>query len=470
MGEECRNDRQTVSRLSKVNRPRLPSTCGASGKGKAFQLRVAVVQIGSRRNYAVPIALEESDSLHSLYTDWYAPKDVFTRVVGRLARWIPRRSFLRAAARQATEIDPSKVVHFPSFALQYLWKKRVARSRGESPRAYLWGGEAFCRRVLKTGIPSCDAVFCFSSVAKEIFKHLDGTGTLRVLDQGIPPLAFEDRLVREQEAVYAAWGKPRPVSVGVEEYAQRQREEWAVSDLILCPSNFCRGAALSEGAPEHKIRLLPFGIHPSFFSGTTNREPRKELRVLFAANTPIRKGLPDLVLALEKLNSAEIRGLFAGEVTSLTPFAISRARRVGEVLGNVPRPKMTHLYQDADVFVLPTVSDTFGAVILEAMAAGLPVITTPNCGSADVVRDGVDGFIVPVRSPEQIAAKLELLARDSDLRLEMGRNAFERAKEYTIAAYRERLTEVLNQAVCQSGDRNGVSESFYRGKAENVGQ
>ena len=77
----------------------------------------------------------------------------------------------------------------------------------------------------------------------------------------------------------------------------------------------------------------------------------------------------------------------------------------------------------------------------EALAAGLPVICTPNAGS--VVRDGVDGFIVPIRDPDAIMEKLEILAADPKLRFEMSQNACHRAGEYSIDAYGKRLKEAL---------------------------
>lgn len=409
--------------------------------------QVAVVQIGSRRNYGIPIALEQAGALQRLYTDWFTPAGWATRTLGALARRVRHSTFVRAGARAAAEIPTPKVVQFPLFGVQYKWKKYLAARRGQVPRAYVWGGRTFCRRVVRAGLPPCDAVYCFSSVAKEIFEELVGRAVLRVLDQGIPPLAYDDRLVRQQETAYADWAKPRAKAAGVEEYAQRQREEWALADLILCPSRFCQRALLAEGAPEDKIRLLPFGIHPRFFAGQRLRTPvGGQLRVLFAANSPIRKGLPDLVLALEKLASQHIRGTFAGETSSLTPYAVQRAGRVGDLLGNVPRARMTDLYSEADVFVLPTVSDVFPAVVLEAMAAGLPVIITPNCGSADVVRDGIDGFIVPVRAPDAIAEKLELLAANPHLRETMGRAAALQARNYTLDGYRGRLMGVICEA------------------------
>lgn len=440
-----------------------PAQRAFQGEAPTVMPRVAVIQIGSRRNYGIPIALEQAGALEHLYTDWFTDAGWFTRACGGLARWLRQPALARARARAASEIPITKVVHFPLFALQYKWKKYLAGRGGQLPRAYVWGGRAFCRRVVRHGLPPCDAVYCFSSVAEEVFEALARGKTTRLLDQGIPPLAYDDRLVREQEAVYADWARPRPKAAGVEEYAERQRQEWALADLILCPSGFCQRALLAEGAPQDKIRLLPFGIHPKFFTGAEG--PRQAdygaLRVLFAANSPIRKGLPDLVIALEKLASRRIRGAFAGQLSSVTPYAAQRASKVGQLLGNVPRPEMIKLYRQCDVFVLPTVSDVFPAVVLEAMAAGLPVIITPNCGSADVVRDGIDGFIVPVRAPDAIAEKLDLLAGDPGLRRQMGRAAAEQARSYTLDAYRDRLMRVICEAL--ANPRTAQCESQARG-------
>ena len=440
-----------------------PARKAFHGEAPTVMPRVAVVQIGSRRNYGIPIALEQAGALERLYTDWFTDAGWFTRACGGLARWLRQPALARARARAASEIPITKVVHFPVFGLQYKWKKYLAGRVGQLPRAYVWGGRAFCRRVVRHGLPPCDAVYCYSSVAKEVFEALARGKTTRLLDQGIPPLAYDDRLLREQEAVYADWARPRPKAAGVEEYAERQRQEWALADLILCPSQFCRRALLAEGAPQDKIRLLPFGIHPKFFKGA--ERPRQAddgaLRVLFAGNSPIRKGLPDLVLALEKLTSRHVRGTFAGEVCSLTPYAARRASLVGELLGNVPRAEMVSLYRQCDVFVLPTVSDVFPAVVLEAMAAGLPVIVTPNCGSADVVRDGIDGFIVPVRAPDAIAEKLDLLASDSRLRRQMGRAAAQQARSYTLDVYRDRLMKVIHEAF--ANPRTAHCQSQVRG-------
>ena len=83
---------------------------------------------------------------------------------------------------------------------------------------------------------------------------------------------------------------------------------------------------------------------------------------------------------------------------------------------------MPAMYRNADVLVLPSLVEGSALVVLEAMASGLPVIVTPNVG-ADAVRDGVEGFVVPIRSPEAVACRLEELASDDSLRVAMGKAA-----------------------------------------------
>ena len=109
----------------------------------------------------------------------------------------------------------------------------------------------------------------------------------------------------------------------------------------------------------------------------------------------------------------------------------------------MPRLQMAEQYAWADVFLLPSISEGSASVCYEALADGLPVITTPNAGS--VVRDGVDGFIVPIRNAEAIVQKLELLARDREMLAWMSANANLRSTEFTVEKYSQRMLEKLRR-------------------------
>jgi glycosyltransferase involved in cell wall biosynthesis len=99
--------------------------------------------------------------------------------------------------------------------------------------------------------------------------------------------------------------------------------------------------------------------------------------------------------------------------------------------------------RSCDVLVLPSIAEGRALVQQEAMACGLPVIATRNAGAEDLLEDGTAGFLVPIRSPEAIAQKLELLAENRALLEQMGEAARGKARELSWADYRRRIVEVV---------------------------
>jgi glycosyltransferase involved in cell wall biosynthesis len=96
------------------------------------------------------------------------------------------------------------------------------------------------------------------------------------------------------------------------------------------------------------------------------------------------------------------------------------------------------------VFLLPSICEGSATVVYEALAAGLPVICTPNTGS--VIRAGYEGFIVPIRNSSAIVEKLERFMKEESLLVDMGQRALERAKEFTLAKYGQRLVGTILNA------------------------
>jgi len=112
---------------------------------------------------------------------------------------------------------------------------------------------------------------------------------------------------------------------------------------------------------------------------------------------------------------------------------------------NVPHAEVQRLFQSADLFVYPSLHEGSALAIFEAMASGLPVITTENAGS--MMRDGIDGYLVPLRDPDAIAQRIVELYRDPARRRALAMNARQRAEQFTWGHYRERLGSVLDALI-----------------------
>lgn len=407
-------------------------------------VRVLVAQLGARNHYLTPIALARHSILERLYTDLYVPPSVGSRVVGRFAGLVRLASVRRLCQRSAPSIPPNLVTSFPLFGLASLWRQRRAKTAAARIRAYLSSGRRFCELILRRGLGDADAIYAFSSAALELLEYGRASGRLGVLDYPTAPILLDHRLVAEQQQRYPDWSVVQPFDEALLEFAERQREECRAADRVIAISTFVRRAIADEGVPAEKVAVIPLAL-ASAPAAAPARGRSGRLRILFVGHESVRKGLPDLVEAIRVLGSSRIEARAIG-ASDLTPSGLRRAGQAVEVVGGVPRGEMIQHYAWADVFVFPSVCDTFGMVILEAMSAGLPVIATDHCAGPDVIREGVDGFLVPIHSPEAIAQKLELLARDRGLRDEMGNNARERAGEFNAERYAENLAGALRAA------------------------
>jgi glycosyltransferase involved in cell wall biosynthesis len=124
------------------------------------------------------------------------------------------------------------------------------------------------------------------------------------------------------------------------------------------------------------------------------------------------------------------------------PGAAAWLNEAVEMTGPVPRAAMASHFAWADVFLLPSLCEGSATVVYEALAASLPVVCTVNTGS--VVRDGIEGVIVPIRDSEAIVEALARLARDPELRGNMAEAAGHRADSFDLAAYGGRLIGALD--------------------------
>jgi glycosyltransferase involved in cell wall biosynthesis len=152
------------------------------------------------------------------------------------------------------------------------------------------------------------------------------------------------------------------------------------------------------------------------------------------------KGLEDKGNGLEALGAglAELRLVGGGERPEPLPAGVV-------CLGQTPREALLGEMSEADVFVFPSLFEGFALVILEAMAAGLPVITTPNTAGPDLIENGKEGLIVPAGDANALRLAMESLLNDSERARSMGRAAHEKAKEYTWERYGERWGALVRE-------------------------
>jgi glycosyltransferase involved in cell wall biosynthesis len=405
-------------------------------------MSVTVAQLGARMHYAVPRILQRAGMLEHFYTDLCA-----TAGWPRLLRAIPRGlrppALARLLGRIPEGIPAAKVTAFPGFGLEYARRLRASRTASESTAAYLWAGDRFGRLVARSGFGNARCVYGFNTASERMFDAAARQGIRTILEQTIAPRAVEVELLHQAPGVSPEWQQSCE-DAHVEEFAARELREWKLADLIVCASEFVREGLVACGADPAKCVVVPYGVESEDGGAATRGTragDRRELAVLFVGAVGLRKGIPYLFAAMRELRGQPIRCRVVGGSSLDRKFLARECPENVELVGAVPRSAMSGEYARADVFCLPSLCEGSATAIYEALAAGLPVVTTANSGS--IVRDGIEGFVVPPHDAPGIAAALDRLCRDRSLVRGMGAAARERSDYGSLAAYSGRLVGAL---------------------------
>jgi glycosyltransferase involved in cell wall biosynthesis len=239
-------------------------------------------------------------------------------------------------------------------------------------------------------------------------------GGIYICDRGSSHISFQDEILKEE---YKTWGfkfkgiDPRVVA--------KEESEYALADIITVPSEYAKQSFIKMGVSESKIVKIPYGARLDRFKKISNPK-ENEFRVLWVGGVSINKGFMYALEAFEKLKHTSKEFIIVGGVSKeIKVLLINKDLTNVVFMGNVDNKKLPELYSISHVFLFASIDDGFGMVQAEALACGCPVIATENSGAADLFSDGIEGFIVPIRSPEAILEKLQLLADDNVLRKQM---------------------------------------------------
>ena len=272
--------------------------------------------------------------------------------------------------------------------------------------------DTWTNRRLERLNPAPDALIAISGSSLLAGRNLQRRGGLFICDRGSSHQRYQEALVSEE---FARWGVTTPVS----DLRDTIREEaiYEAADAITVPSHFAARSFIEMGVPAEKVHVIPYGVRLENFTPTTPAPAISErFEVLFAGQVSLRKGVPYLLEAFAKLRHPNKRLRIIGAVQpDLAPILQRLSQANVEFLGVLPQPELARLMSSSHVLVLPSIEEGLALVQGQAMACGCPVIATTNTGAEDLFTNEVEGYIVPIRDPAAITARLQQLADDPNL-------------------------------------------------------
>lgn len=334
----------------------------------------------------------------------------------------------KVVARRAKKVD------IPKTLIEKVWyPKRIKLPGISASKWYNKESLYFDYRVaalLKN--EKCDIFHGWNGQSLASLRQGKSRGFITIVERASSHMLTQMKLLIEEYKTFGIKEDPElPEVIG------RCLQEYESADYVLVPSQFAYDSFLENGFSENKLLQVPFGVDTQKFYPGEKKD--SVFRILFAGKICFRKGVQYLLEAWSKLKLENAELILLGNSNpNIRPLLMRYQQKNGfQVCKYVSNP--AEVFRSASLFVFPSLEEGSALVTYEALASGLPVITTHNSGS--LVRDGKDGFIVPIRNAEALKEKIELLYNDREQRKKMAISSRERIKNFTWDDYGDRLVE-----------------------------
>lgn len=312
----------------------------------------------------------------------------------------------------------------PKDRVTSLWPIELAR-RASPSRLRKWMQRrgtlhAVFDRLAARSIPAgTDVVVTWSGSAERTLRRAHQEGAAAIVERCSSHIRSQ-REILEEEYSHHGVEPDLPSDRAVD----REEREYELADRIAVPSSFVERSFVEQGIEQEKLIRIPYGVDPEEFKPVPKED--NVFRVVFAGSLGVRKGTRYLLEAFASLELPNAELLLLGTVREEAERWLAQYRCGVRYPGHVPQEELNRWYSQGSVFVLPSVEEGMAYVQLQAMACSLPLICTPHTGGEDLIREGQEGFVVPIRDVDTLKERLEWCFEHREACRAMGRSARER--------------------------------------------
>jgi alpha-maltose-1-phosphate synthase len=411
-----------------------------SDSGRIRTVRVCH-PFGNPNSYNAAVAFLEHGLLRRFHTLLYQPLGAKKRYHPDLPRTYVTTYPLNEVVRLAATQVPS------------------ARWNGRRQGFVDWNARHFDRQTANALTEGDGAVYCYEDSAAFTFERARDVGAKRIYE--LPTLYFRD-LRRLIEAEISREPELACFFRTLREPAwklERKDRELETADVIVVPTLRVRRSVEQFLRPAAQYVLAPYGsdlhVRPKEWTSVDQQGP---LKLFAAGNLGPGKGLHILFAALARLGTRRYHLSLAGRWEPGFRTWLGKKYPIDyEWLGQLPHAEVYEACRRSHVFVFPSLAEGFGLVILEAMAAGIPVIASDQTAAPEIIQQGEDGWVVPAADSESLQTSLEAVLGERTRLPDIGSGARRKAVALDWASYRANLSSKVSHVLGGSPDCEGRS-------------
>jgi glycosyltransferase involved in cell wall biosynthesis len=313
-----------------------------------------------------------------------------------------------------------------------------------------WINNFFSLRASKlVNYRNTDILIGWSGFSYYSFEKAKKFNCIKVLERGSSHILYQSKILKEEyNRLNLATYLPSKKTI------ETELKEYELADYICVPSEFARKTFIEKGFSKKKIIKIPYGVDIKNFYPNFNKDKsfdnNKKFTIISTGSISVRKGSIYLLRAFKELNLLNAELIFVGSIDNDLKVILSKYSSMKNIkfYNKQPQSKLKEFYNKADVFVLFSVEEGLSMVQIQAMACGLPVICTYNTGGSEIVDNGINGFVLPIRNMKLLKKKILLLYNSPDLLKKMKRKAYNKAKNFmSWDIYGQKMVTFYNKII-----------------------
>lgn len=403
-------------------------------------MKILLTHPGTQHSFQLARQLYKRGLLYEFHTGVAFGKDsLYYRLFSRMPGFI----FHKLSNRFIDEVPDRLIKRNPFIELKALLRLKL----GQDEEVVLYNrNKRFQSGISDDAIKKADAVIGFDTSSWILAKRCRNLDRHFFLDVSIAHPVAKDLVYRRIIKLYPNWR----FSVKSKDYNHIAIEEteMELAGHIVVASSFTLKTYAEHEVPVEKISINPYGVDTSGFTpAAVKHNGKEEVHFVFVGSVDARKGIPFLLETWDKMETGNARLTLVGPVSEFTKAYIQKHYPEVTVMGKLPFSELKKALPGFDVMIFPSFFEGYGLVVPEAMACGLPVITTNATCGPDIIEHGNEGFIIEPAAEEPLKKAIAYFISNPGAVVSMGGRARAKAETLSWDAYGERWKQILERVL-----------------------
>jgi glycosyltransferase involved in cell wall biosynthesis len=412
-------------------------------------MKVIVVHPGKQHSFELSKALIKKGFLDRYITSVYNRPKSFTRI---LLKFVKGNLYKKINGRKSSSIPDESVKQYNELGVIFtLFLNKFPRIQKIAENWNFYIESSFYKKTMKfikNNRPDC--VVIYNGYANKHIDIIKNLGVVKIMDMSIAKRDYIQQILQHEiDETGLSEIKDMHFSYWDEKMLMNDSQGCNGVDFFLVPSKFVKDSLLQSGIQESKIKMVPYGVNIQQFNPVENKKISGNLKLLFVGSITYRKGIHRLLNVIHKMPNVEV--YLAGTYDKSSKIYLNYKDYENiHFLGFITRDILNDLYNECDVFVLPSFCEGMAMVGLEAMASGLPMICTSYSGVNDVVEDGVNGFVYTANQEDELKKHIIWFIENRNQLKKLSHNARNTALNYSWDQYHTRVADAIEVCIKES--------------------